>query len=667
MEYPTWLIELLVVVAAAAIGGSIFERLRLPGIIGFLLTGAVIGPGGFRLISDPKEVHTLAEFGVAFLLFEIGLELPVGELRRGLRRFVVSGALQVVVTVAFVAALGLLIGLDTNTAILMGMLIAMSSTAVVMRILGQRAELDAPHGRRSLEILLFQDLCVAPFLLIIPLLAGETSGGSISAVLGFGRGLVALILLFAVARFVFPWLLEQIALLRSPDLFSVFAFLLAIGTAIVAERIGLTLAVGAFIAGLALNSSDYGHQLFAEVSPWRGVLLGVFFTTVGMLLNLGVALAVWDKVLFYLGAVVILKAGIVALVLLVALRESLSNSVQTAMTLAQTGEFSFLIVAAASAAGLIDGQLEQVFISGSILTLVLTPFLIGAAPRVAGWLTARMDHVGLRVEPERAPGDIRDHVIIVGYGMAGRTLARVLAASQIAYRIVDSNPRAVSAERERGIPIIFGDATRPSVLERLGVGGAKAVVIAISDPVATRRCVSMVRGMSPRVQIVVRTRYVKELDGLLRGGATEVVAEEFESTIDLFSKVLGVFGVPNLSISEFAQGMRAEGYELLRESKAMPIDPWLAEVLEEVATAWVDVPSTAPERPSIAALGVRTHTGVNVVAVRREGETLANPSPEFCIQAGDSLLVLGSTEELRKLRELLDGGSMGKVSAAPSG
>jgi CPA2 family monovalent cation:H+ antiporter-2 len=641
--------ELLIIIAAAALGAALFERFRMPSVVGFLVAGAALGPGGLGLVEDSESVLAIAEFGVAFLLFEIGLELPIDELRRSFRTSLLAGLLQVSITVAVPALLFTAFGLPGETAVIVGMLIALSSTALVMRILAQRGEVDAPHGRLSLGILLFQDLCIVPFLLAVPLLSGEVQRDEITKEVGLA--IVKLGGLYAAARFLLPAILARVARLRSGDLFSLFAILVAMGSAVLAEEIGLTLAVGAFIAGLVVSSSPYATQLFAEVAPLRGVLLGVFFTSVGMLLDTAEALTLWDDVLLFVTGVVAFKALVVIAISVLVLRLSMRTAVQTGLGLAQSGEFSFVLAAAAAGAGLMSDELVQVFVAGSILTLVATPFLIGAAPRVAEWLA--------RGEPvPKATGDaeLRDHAVIAGWGLAGRTLAGVLRASSIPYRIVDSNPRNVERGRKEGEPITFGDATRPAVLEHLGIRHARLFCVAISDPEATRDAIQVVRALAQDVYVVARTRYARDLDELFGCGANEAVAEEIESSIDLVSKVLRRFDVTSAAVAHFAEKMREEGYELLRGPLGVRIDPWFADILDEMGTEWVEVPAGAPVGRTIEELRIRERTGVMIVGVRHRGTTQTNPDPSTPLHPGDALLVMASGEELRALRELLQSG-----------
>jgi len=647
---PQFLTELLLLLAVATAGVAIFERLRLPAIAGFLVMGALVGPGGFGLISQPDRVRDLAELGVVFLLFEIGLELPLERLRKLWRLALFGGGLQVAATVCCVAAVGVAMGLGLAPALVMGGLVAMSSTALVMRLLSERGEIDAPQGQLAVGILLFQDLCVVPFLLGVSILAAGNSDDVASIAFALGRSLAELAAFFLVARFAFPYLLDRAARVRSREVFTMVALLAVVGSAVFAEHVGLTLAVGAFAGGLVLSASPYAHQLFAEVVPLRGLLLGVFFTAVGMLFNPAIALENAAGVAAYFVCVVVLKAGFIAAIVAFALRQGVRLGVITGLALAQTGEFSFVLAAAASDAALLDAGLRQVFVAGSIATLVATPFLVGVAPHVARFLDRRAERTPKR-DAEDARDVPRNHVILVGFGLAGQNLARVFKARGIEYVALDSNAGSVAAARSRGEPVFYGDATRHSILQRLGIANARLLAVAISDPIGTREVVSLARSLAPDTPIYARTRYVLEVDELERAGATKVVAEEFESTLALAGVTLRHFGVPEESIARFATELRDEGYEFMRAPETI-LDPWLADLLDQVVTHWVDVPSSFGASQSLAEFGVRAHTGANVVAIERAGSTTPSPDPAFEVQRGDRLLALGSPEAIERLRAL---------------
>ncbi len=648
MSDPHVLGEFLLLIAMAAVGVAVFERLGLPAIAGFLVMGALVGPAGLGWVSDPERVRGLAELGVVFLLFEIGLELPLERLRRLWRHALLAGGLQVAVTVGLVTLAGSALGLGVRGALVMGGLVAMSSTALVMRLLADRGEVDAPQGQLAVGILLFQDICIVPLLLSIPVLTARDAGAARDAAFAVARSVVALGIFFLVARFVLPALLDRAARLRSRDLFSLLAFLIVVGSAAIAEWIGLTLAVGAFLGGLVVSATPYAHQLFAEVLPLRGVLLGLFFTAVGMLFDPAAAVHHAAPVLAYVTGTVVLKALVVALIVAVVLRQGLRLGVVTGLALAQTGEFSFVLAAAAAAAGLLDDWLMQIFVAGSVVTLVATPFLVSVAPRLADWLAGGADRLG-RAPAQRSSR--MDHTVLIGLGLGNRQLVRVLQALDIPWVAVDANALSVREAIARDEPVIYGDATRRPILERLGVPHALRVVVAISDPMATRRVVRLVRQLNPNATILARTRYVMDVDALYDAGASAVLAEEFESALGLLTQTLRSTGIPEGAVARFTDQLREEGYEPMRTPQVR-LDPWLVELLEQISTEWVEVPDgLAPT--TLGELRVRPRTGVNVLAVDRGGHTTPNPEADFALRAGDRLLVFGGSGAVEQLRALL--------------
>jgi len=340
---------------------------------------------------------------------------------------------------------------------------------------------------------------------------------------------------------------------------------------------------------------------------------------------------------------------VVAVVALV-LRQGLRLGILAGLALAQTGEFSFVLAAAAADAGLLDAGLRQVFVAGSIVTLVATPFLIRAAPVIAARLTRRSELPDREAEESTEPGE---HVVLVGFGLAGQNLARVLKARAIPYRAVEANAVTVSEARERGEPVIYGDATRREILEHLGVRRAALVAVVVSDPIATRDVVRMARALAPGTPILARTRYVLDVDELQQAGATSVVAEEIESTLELMGEVLQRFAVPTESIARFTAELRDEGYIFLRTPEVV-LDPWLAELLEGVTANWVEVPDGFQGEESLAALQVRARTGANIVVIEREAVSHPSPGPGFRVRAGDRLLALGGPEEIASLHRLLE-------------
>ena len=654
MEVSHGLIEAVVLLALAAAGLAATERLRLPSVVGFLVVGALAGPEALGLVSDPDAVRELAELGVVFLLFEIGLELPLERVRTLWRPALVGGGFQVAVTLAVVAAGAAAAGLSWPAAFVVGAGVSMSSTAIVLRLLTDEGQIDAPSGQISVAVLLMQDLAIVPFLLIVPLLAGDVSGTS-ALVLAIAKMILALAFVGFSVWFLVPRLLDRVAQNRGGELFSLFALLIVLGSALTAEALGLTLAVGAFLAGVAASGSPYAHQLFSEVVPLRGVLLGIFFTAVGMFFSPAqVAEAPGTLVLDVL-AIVVGKALIVLFAGTVLLRRSLRVSLEAGLSLAQMGEFAFVLLGVAGAAGVIEPVLQARVVAASIVSLVLSPFLIGSAPAIASALSERLGHPGQQFAEEAPLPDARcgERVVVIGYGPAGQTLIRLLRSLDVPFIAVDTNPSAALEARETGEPVIYGDATRPQVLRHLAVWDARLVAVAISDPLATRRIVSRIRAMAPQTPILARTRYVREVDRLSMAGADVVVAEEFEGSIELVARALENFEVPTGAIARFTEALREEGYGAIRAPAALPIDPWLMELLNHTDTEWVEVPRGVTSRPSLGSLDLRARTGGNVLVVERGDDSFPNPSPDFALEAGDRLLVLGGAEELLRVRALL--------------
>jgi CPA2 family monovalent cation:H+ antiporter-2 len=653
LEGSHGLTEAVVLLALASAGLAASERLRLPSVVGFLVVGAIAGPGMLGLVDDPEAVRNLAELGVIFLLFEIGLELPIERMRGLWRPTLLGGGFQVVVTLMAVATAAWATGLSWPTAFVIGAGVSMSSTAIVLRLLSDEGQIDAPGGQLAVAILLLQDLAIVPFLLFVPLLADRAEGFG-EAGLAIGRMSVALVFVGFSVWFLVPRVLDRVAQSRGGELFSLFALLIVLGSALTAETLGLTLAVGAFLAGVAASGSPYAHQLFSEVVPLRGVLLGIFFTAIGMFFDPSLVIEAPGTLVLDVATIMLGKLLVVVVGGVLILRRPLRVSLEAGLALCQMGEFSFVLLGVAGQAGLIEPVLQQRVLAASIVTLLISPFLIRYAPAIAGAIADRLHHPGLRMPNEDPDLDPRERVVVIGYGPAGQTLIRLLRSLDVDYVAVDTNPSAALEASRAGEPVIYGDATRPQVLEHLRVGEARLVAVAISDPLATRRIVTRIRAMAPDTPILARTRYVREVDQLSIAGANVVVAEEFEGSIELVARALENFDVPMGAIARFTEALREEGYGAIRAPAALPIDPWLIELLDHTDTEWIEVPVNVTGGPTLGELDLRARTGGNVLLVERGANSYPNPPPSFALEANDRLLVLGGADNLLRVRHLLE-------------
>ena len=638
----------------------VFQKLRLPPIAGFLVAGTVVGPYGLNLISDQEQIKVLAEIGVILLLFTIGIEFSLNQLKASRRILLVSGPLQIFGVLLCVTVGGLAIGLSVQETIFWGCLLSLSSTAIVLKALGERGEMDTHHGRLTIGILLFQDLAVVAMILITPLLGGQQSGALTSIALTLLKAVLVVCIIVVAARGLIPRLLEHIVRARSRELFLLTVIVLGLGTAWLTSLTGLSLALGAFLAGLLISESQYSHQALAEVLPFRDSFNSLFFVSIGMLIDLRV-LATHPVLIMSLITAVLLGKFFTGAGAAIAAGAPLRSGVLTGVALAQVGEFAFILAQEGQRAHLLEAETYNIFLSVCVLTMIITPFLIQWAPKLAKRAEAlqRVHHwfgyKGSTGTSATSHLKIRDHVIIVGYGLNGRNLTRVLKEVEIPYLVLDIGAELVKDASSKGVQIQYGDAANPIVLKQARIEQARAIVIATSDPFGVRRIVQLARELNPSLHIIVRTRYLKELQELHDLGANEVIPEEFETSIEIFTLVLQTYKVPKPVIFEKADQIRREGYALLRREEL----PALAHRLRkgffadvEVETWRIDEDSPALGK-SILQTGIQRTTGTVVVALTRNGITQSKPSNQTILETGDILVFLGSREQIHKAIALI--------------
>lgn len=553
MAELTLLYDLVVIFAVAVAVVAVLRRIRVPPIAGFIVAGMLVGPQALGLIEGVHEVEVLAEVGVVLLLFGIGLELPLDRLRRLWRPILVGGALQVGITLLAVFAIARLLGLPVGSSIFLGFLVAVSSTAIVLRGLESRGELEAPHGRLTLGVLVFQDLCVIPMMLAIPLLAGS-SAPAWSLGIALLKAVAILAGVLFAARLVVPRALHVIARTRQRDLFVLAVFLVCIGTAWAASMAGVSLALGAFLAGLVVAGSEFRHQALADLIPFREVFTSIFFVSVGMLIAPRDLAGNFGPILALLGLVVLGKFTLVFASAAI-MRLPLRVCVLAAAALAQIGEFAFVLARAAEGTGLLSEKLASNFFAAAILSMFIAPLALAFGPHLAAGVgKIRALTLLLRVrtaeDAVKRVRDWRDHVIIAGYGVAGQELARSLRDSGIPYVIVDLNVDNVRKANAKGEPIYFGDVTSPEVLEHLGAAHARDLVIVINDPRAEERAVKAARRVVPDVHILVRSRYLADVEALLAAGASEVIPAELQAAVEVTSTVLARHGIEGAAIDK---------------------------------------------------------------------------------------------------------------------
>ena len=649
MDLPV-LGDLVIVLAASVLIIYVSHKLRLPSVVGFLLTGVLIGPGGLSLVKNDATVRGLAEIGVVMLLFTIGLEFEPARLKRIRRSFLVGGSLQILMTTAVcVLLLAGVLKVAFREALFYGFLISLSSTAVVLKILADRGETDSPQGRISLGILIFQDLAIVPMLALVPVLAraGNASAGTMAARFALSAAAVAGV--FVLARVLMPHVLGAIVRMRIREVFLIASLFLCFGLALLTSSLGLSLALGAFLAGVLLAESDYSHQVVADILPFRDVFNSLFFIAVGMLLDVATVGRFWPMILGLVAAVLLVKAlAVVATVGLLGFGPRVA--VLTGLALAQIGEFSFVLAGVGRSNGFMSGPIFQAFIASSIVTILATPFLIKASPGLAdlgarrlGWTEKPADRAG------SSRCNLQGHTIIAGYGLNGRNLAHVLKEAGIPYVILELNPETVREATEAGEIIIFGDVSRRTILEEAAADRARGIVFAISDPLVTRRGVRAVRELNPDIFVIVRARYAAEIDDLLRAGADDVIPEEFETSIEIFTRVLEKYHVPRNVVDAEVKVLRGECYGMLRGacSAIRPVTERIADLLAAGTAETFFVGRGAwPARKTLGDLDLRGRTGATVLAVVRGPESFTSPGADFRIEEQDTLVLVASHRDI---------------------
>jgi monovalent cation:H+ antiporter-2, CPA2 family len=631
---------------------AIFNRIQLPSIVGFLIAGIILGPSVLKIISNPEQIEVMAEIGVILLLFSVGLEVSLKELLDIKKIVLIGGGLQVLATILLSSIFIYAIGIQAKQAIFFGMLISLSSTVIVLKLLSDKVEIDAPHGKISLGILIFQDLAIVPMFLIVDLLgtSEQISFGEVTIRLLTAFGAVAAIIL--LAKYLSPHILYRLAKLRMKEIFTVGVLLLLLGTAYLTYSLGLSFALGAFIAGLIFSESEYSHQIIADTLPLRDAFNSLFFVSIGLLLNLSFVIEYPLIVIASSLGTVLLKAMIVFLIVIF-LKYPVRIAVLVGIGLAQVGEFSFILGEYGFRLNLVPPELFNILISSTIITMILTPFLFKLAPRIAG-KSGKIDQSNSK---EKLIEEVQNHVIIAGFGLNGRNLAHVLKETGIKYVIIEMNPDTVRKEKSKGENIIYGDIGNYEVLKTSLINTAKVFVIAISDRSTSRRAVKIAKQLNPNLNVIVRTRFMKETDELIKMGADIVIPEEFETSIQIFRKVLEQYHIPINVIMQQVNLLRGESYRYLRAEEGSQVA--FTHLDELLSARLTDTFYIGEENhfigKTIGEINLRNKTEATIIAIVRKGSTISTPTANEILRTSDTLVITGSHKAVDTAFDLLAG------------
>ncbi|MCH8069070.1 MAG: cation:proton antiporter [Candidatus Marinimicrobia bacterium] len=666
MEIPL-LNDILIIFGLAIAVLLICHRLRVPAVVGFLLTGIFVGPYGFELVKAVHEVEILAEIGIVLLLFTIGIEFSLERLLKIRKSILMGGSIQVLLTFLATLFIARWFGQAFGEAVFIGFLVALSSTAIVLKLIQERAEVNSPHGRTTLGILIFQDIIIVPMILVTPLLAGATGNLGESVLVLLAKGIGIILLVMVSTKWIVPQVLYQIARTRNQEVFLLSVVVICFGVAWLTSKAGLSLALGAFLAGLIISESEYSHQALGNILPFRDVFTTFFFVSIGMLLDVGFLFQQPGTILLITLGVLVLKS-IIACFATILLGFPLRTSILVGLALSQVGEFSFILSRTGVEHGLLAGNTYQMFLAFSVLSMAATPFIIALAPRAADiilrWPLPKRLISGFYPVSEIKVKSKKDHLIIIGFGVNGRNVARAARLSGIPYVVIEVNPEIVRNEQAQGEPIYYGDSTQEVVLQRANIKDARIVVTAINDPTATRRITEIIRRLNPKVHLIVRSRYLQEMKPLYELGANEVIPEEFETSVEIFTRVLAKYLIPRNEIEALVAEIRSDGYEMFRSlSKESSSFSDLNLQLPDVEISTLRVVERSPfVGKSLAEIELRKKYGVTVLAIRRNSQILSNPNVNMPFCANDVLFVLGPPDRVAEVAGLSQNPEEGDAS-----
>ncbi len=648
--------DLVILLAFSIAIVFVLNRLKIPSILGFLLTGVIIGPHGLSLIKAVEEVEIISEIGVILLLFVIGLEMSIKQLISIRKTVFVGGALQVGITIVVAFFVYYMLGNTLQESVFIGFLFSLSSTAIVLKVFQDRNELNTPHGKNTLAILIFQDLIVVPMMLVTPIISGDSEDVSGSIMSLLIKTIIVIVITIVSARYLVPRLMHSIAKTESKELFLLTTFTICFAVAFLTSEAGLSLALGAFLAGLIISESEYSHQATSTILPFGELFTSLFFISVGMLLNISFFINNIGVVLLILVAVFIGKSLITALAI-AALKYPPRTIIITALSLFQVGEFSFILSKVGIQYNLLSESTNQIFLAVSIMSMLITPFVIIISEKVAfGVLNIGFfnNKEGTKNEAPLKTEVYKNHLVIMGYGVNGSNLVKAAKHINIPYVIVEKDKYKLKEAYAKNLPVINGDATEESVLNSLNLNQARALVIAISDKEATREILSKVRQICQSLYIIVRTRYVKEIDELHAIGADEVIPEEFETSIEIFTRVMHNFLIPKVEIDNFTESLRTNDYDFFQSKPSRPATYNLPEIPEfNITTLQVGCDSGKILKKTIKDLDIRNAFGVNILSIKRGEEIINYVRPDEIIQREDLLFVQGKPEQIELFSKML--------------
>ncbi len=651
MSDIAFLHEFIILFGAALFVLTICNRLHIPHTIGFLITGMLIGPTGLKLISNDQAVKVFAEYGVVFLLFTIGLELSFKRLKKMGKGMMLGGSIQVLTTILAVMFVSYWFGKSVNLGLFYGFIIVMNSTTIVLKLYQDRKELETPQGQVITSLQLFGDLMVVPSILVLPILGGMSGVTTIQLLIRFGGGLALIGLIFFIGRYLLPHFLHFIVFTRVRELLVLGSLFACLGGAAITGTLGFSLALGAFLAGILIAETDYQFQVQTEIASLRDVFNSIFFISIGMLINLNFALHNLHYILLVGIGVVIFKF-ITNYIAVATLKVPARICFIASASLSQIGEFSFVLISVGYGYNLLDYNFYQFSVAIIVFTMILTPYIINLAPQLFKSKKTTLGNKG------KSGGQLQNHVVIAGYGLTGQHISRVLSTANIAHIIMELNGRTVNENKKQGVPIIFGDAVQKDILEKCQIKSASIFIPVISDAFALRKSIKLARQLQPDIYIIARSQRLDEIEELINCGADQVIAQEFESSIEIVTHLMTRLNFPGNVIQIQSKLLREDGYSMMRN--VQPTDQ-VSEKILRVLSAGTTASFLLFEEhhaagKNIRQLDLRNKAGATIIAVVRGDKAFTNPTPELELQVNDVIVMMGSHAQIDAAFHFLETG-----------
>lgn len=646
-------INILLIFSAAIAVIIISKQIKIPAVIGFILTGLIWSAIAPQDDTSASKLQSFGEIGIVFLLFMVGLDFSPEKVRRLSRVMLIGGGTQAILTTGIAIVIALIGWTSFTTAILCAFIVIQSSTAIALKVYHDRGEINSPHAETSIGIALFQDISAVALLIIIPVL-GSSGAANALPVSTLGKNFLIIAAISISAYYTLPLLLRMVVTSGIRELNILLALVFCIGFSIISNHLGFSLALGAFLCGIMLNRSEYHSQIIADFAPFRDVFLSLFFIAIGLGFNWSFTLSHTWQIVGLTSALIFLKL----IILFIASRLSgfpFRTSSLAAAGLANIGEFGFILMISALPFGLLSQNQFQMLSAIAILSMLMTPLIIIVTSKST--LTIGTLHAKKKA-PEKKHASKEPRIVIIGFGLAGRHLAQTLKSSSISYTIIEVNGRFVAQGLESKEPIIFGDAARWETLELAGIESAQIMVVLISDPGAIKSCIGIARRINPKLTIICRTRRMNDIEQLLKAGANEVISEEFETSIELFTVVLNHLHVPRNIIRAQTKLLRSDGYEMLRVPS--PVKGVSDKLIQILAAGTTDVFQVMDDHfsqgKSLKSLDLRKITGAMVITVVKGDKNITNPPPDLIIDSGNSLVIVGSHAQIESAFEYLENG-----------